>query len=150
MGRQTYIREKDIEASQKTMQQIINVLKHLGVIGLKAEHLRYEDCYAPIGWRLKVNDMPVCLCEIKCRDNTKERYPTYMLSLSRVEDMLEKSRQQKLPLFLIVHWTNVVGGIELTTVPADIRNGGRYDRGDARDEEEVCHWPHQEFALLET
>jgi hypothetical protein len=82
--------------------------------------------------------------EIKCRTNSFDKYPTYMISARKIHDGLHLSRITRVPFILVVSWSDCVKYIKVEkTYP--LRVGGRYDRNDALDEEIVCDIPLDGF-----
>ena len=80
--------------------------------------------------------------EVKCRRNASRAYPTYMLSKSKYDALLELGK----PAMLVVKWSDGVG-----IAPLPVRHtagrGGRWDRGDSRDVEAVVYIPLSEFQI---
>jgi len=88
-------------------------------------------------------------CEFKRRKNLREQYPTLILSLQKYRELQAVSEFSNALLF--VRWNDRDGVHEITEyAEADIRWGGRKDRGDWQDEEPVVHIPVDDFDLLRT
>jgi hypothetical protein len=110
----------------------------------KLEHLHPYD-YA-------VYDRRGVLCgcvEIKCR---RASYPTYRIGLQKWRRMLEFSRRTGIPGCLVVRWP-VNGAVKLLLAPViprphGIVMGGRRDRGNPLDIEEMVEIPMSEFEDL--
>jgi hypothetical protein len=117
------------------------VLSKLGrAFGLEAEVPTEE--YAFYDGLFSFEDRK-CVVEIKVRKNERSRYPTYMLS-KRKYDSLCGLTSQNIDALLAVQWTDQLGVIQL---PAEhtISTGGRYDRGDPMDVEQVVLIPVTKF-----
>ena len=117
------------------------VLSKLGrAFGLEAEVPTEE--YAFYDGLFSFEDRK-CVVEIKVRKNERSRYPTYMLS-KRKYDSLCGLTGQNIDALLAVQWTDQLGVIQL---PAEhtISTGGRYDRGDPMDVEQVVLIPVAKF-----
>lgn len=84
-----------------------------------------------------------CAVEVKVRRNERGRYPTYMLSKMKY-DILCGFAEQGADALLAVQWTDQLGVIQL---PAEHRvsTGGRYDRNDPMDVEQVVLIPTHKF-----
>lgn len=84
-----------------------------------------------------------CVVEVKVRKNERSRYPTYMLSKMKY-DTLCSVTQQGADALLAVQWTDQLGVIQLPTEHT-ISTGGRYDRNDPQDVEQVVLIPIKKF-----
>jgi hypothetical protein len=86
--------------------------------------------------------------EVKVRNNTREKYPTYMISLTKLQSAWQLYKQYRKPCYLIVGWTDCIGMIDFFSHPyVDV--GGRKDRGDIADIELVCHYDISRFVLFD-
>jgi len=84
-----------------------------------------------------------CVVEVKVRKNERDRYPTYMLSKMKY-DTLCNVTEQGADALLAVQWTDQLGVIQLPTEHT-VSTGGRYDRNDPRDVEQVVLIPVKKF-----
>jgi hypothetical protein len=84
-----------------------------------------------------------CIVEVKVRRNERRRYPTYMLSKMKYDNLCAFAGSGGDAL-LAVQWTDELGVIQL---PAEHRvsTGGRYDRNDPMDIEQVVLIPTRKF-----
>lgn len=87
--------------------------------------------------------------EIKCRTVTREKYPTYMLSLDKYMSMLRLARVTGLLTELMVLWTDSLGILDITVATTTVSIGGRTDRNDAQDTEPVALIPIEQFAVTQ-
>ena len=88
-------------------------------------------------------------CESKRRKNLREKYPTLILSLHKYREL--QAVREFATALLFVRWDDRDGVHEITEyADADIRWGGRKDRGDWQDEEPVVHIPVDDFDLIRT
>ena len=80
--------------------------------------------------------------EVKCRRNAAQAYPTYMLSKAKYDALLELGK----PAMLVVKWSDGVG---ITPLPVShtVGRGGRWDRGDSKDVEQVVYIPIDNFMI---
>lgn len=86
------------------------------------------------------NSTLVGFVELKNRTCTKDKYPTYIISLSKYLKAKEFSRSLGKPTNLCVRWTDQSGYVRLDTIDdPSISQGGRYDRNDWQDVEPVLH-----------
>lgn len=84
--------------------------------------------------------------EIKCRNNSRLAYDTYMISQHKYEGLLSWEGYGLKPL-LLVSWTDSIGFISLPC-PHTKSIGGRRDRGDTQDIEDVVHIEISQFKLI--
>jgi len=144
MTRPRYEKARDLIRERQVAKALERDLITRGCANLTFEKLPKE---SHIDWVIKLHGKGVILFEVKCRDNLRFDYDTYMISKEKIDRSLEISQRVHLPYFLIVRWTDGTYGKEITEPSSDVRWGGRYDRGDDADEEEVYHWPSSEFNL---
>jgi hypothetical protein len=90
---------------------------------------------------------PMRLIEVKVRTNPAGAYPTYMLSRRKYEDLLVLKKHLGAPVALVVQWSDRAGILELPA-PYRLATGGRSDRGDPLDQEQVCHFQTPDFSTL--
>lgn len=84
-----------------------------------------------------------CVVEVKVRRNERRRYPTYMLSKMKYDTLCNVALNGADAL-LAVQWTDELGVIQ---IPAEhtVSTGGRYDRNDPMDVEQVVLIPVTKF-----
>lgn len=87
--------------------------------------------------------------EIKTRTTPHDEYPTYMISLAKIQDGLTLSEMQFCPFLLIVRFTDGIYWISITNeTEYTVKLGGRRDRGDAKDEEDCAFIDMKLFTKL--
>ncbi|MFS0884941.1 hypothetical protein [Aeromicrobium sp. 179-A 4D2 NHS] len=88
--------------------------------------------------------------EIKTRTNRHDAYPTYMLSLAKLDHLHRRAIITGVPSAVVVQWTDRLAMIDATIFrdKAVMRSGGRWDRGDALDVEKVAHIGIDQFIFL--
>ncbi len=96
-------------------------------------------------------DSSLALAELKCRSTRSLHYPTLHLSKHKLDRIVIVSCALKMPFFLIVQWVDGIFWQEIT--PTDLPMlktaiGGRDDRGDAADREQVYEIPATSFQPL--
>jgi hypothetical protein len=93
-------------------------------------------------WR---NEMIVALAEVKCRRNAMCKYPTYLLSKMKADAIVQACASLSLSPLLIVQWSDTAGWVWLNDGPFEEGHGGRVDRNDPRDMEQVIYIPISKF-----
>lgn len=85
--------------------------------------------------------------EMKVRSNPRDRYPTYMIALSKVMSANSLNAATGLPCFLLVRWTDCWGYVRVDgrIEHGSLGVGGRSDRGDPQDMEPVFLIPMSRF-----
>ena len=81
-----------------------------------------------------------CFIEIKCRNNPKQKYKTYMISERKVNIAVSIYHLVKIPTVLFVRWSDTCGMLNMSTARGVVSTGGRKDRGDPKDIEKVVHF----------
>ena len=88
------------------------------------------------------------LVEIKCRSNEAARYPDYMISNDKIEKIKAAARIiGALPL-LVVSFTDGIYWVDLSKSIGRVDVGGRKDRGDPSDLEQVLLISMDQFQAL--
>lgn len=89
----------------------------------------------------------VGFAEMKCRTNPVRAYPTYMVSTKKYDAASKLNAQFGLPCYLFVRWTDRWGCTEIHTMRdgVEVGAGGRTDRGDPQDVEQVAYIPLSHF-----
>ena len=86
------------------------------------------------------------LLEIKCRTCQRNAYKTYIISKHKIDTLIATAESLKIMPILAVKWTDAQGWIDLTKVaPIRTEVGGRIDRNDPKDQEQVYHYPISRF-----
>ena len=81
--------------------------------------------------------------DVKTRTNSVYKYPTFMISKSKY-DALRAYAARGITAGLLVQWVDMLG-FALVPVEHTTSRGGRYDRGDIKDIEEVVLIPVSKF-----
>lgn len=101
------------------------------------EKLPYKD---HIDWKAYRNGDLVALIEFKRRTCTKNQYPTYMISSAKWRNGLSMSNTYGVPFILTVRWADGLYYLHVKdSVPLTLASGGRWDRGDDLDVEEMVY-----------
>ena len=104
-----------------------------------------KDPFAPYDAVFRRQPRPYVV-EIKVRHNTREKYPTYMLSERKYNDLCA-IHARGADVLLAVQWTDALGTVQVP-VEHTLGTGGHYDRGDSRDVERVVHIPISSFTTV--
>ena len=88
--------------------------------------------------------------EIKRRKTDYLRYPTYLISLHKLQDLARLSEFTKRPTILAVSWADEMRWwfVPKTVEGLDLVMGGTQRRGDPQDHEPVVLIPVEEFHLF--
>ena len=86
----------------------------------------------------------IAVVEIKCRNNAHNKYPTYMISAVKWRNGLQLAKDRGVIFLLVVSF---IDGVYATKVKDfyEIKQGGRYDRGDSKDIENCVYIPMSDF-----
>lgn len=90
-----------------------------------------------VDWMVCRNNQTVAFAELKCRQNTRFAYPTFMISLAKWMRGKELAREAKVPFIIIVNWTDGTFFLKVQDQPVTYGFGGRKDRNDSQDMEPV-------------
>lgn len=135
VGRPKY----ESEADRGNQHYVLSKLER--AFGIPAERPTEE--FASYDGVFTFNKGRKCVVEVKVRRNERRRYPTYMLSKMKY-DILCEFAAQGADALLAVQWTDELGVIQ---IPAEhsVSTGGRYDRNDPMDVEQVVLIPTRKF-----
>ena len=140
MTRPLYETTQDLSNEQEFMQQLESLW---GCTSQKIP-IKYG-----VDFCLMMGDVIKGILEIKCRNNTRLQYPTYMLSAHKIITGRNLAQIIGVPFLLAVKWTDSSGYIDLAkTDSAVFKIGGRFDRNDPDDIEPVAHIPIGEFKTI--
>lgn len=93
-----------------------------------------------IDWEAYRQGVMVALVEFKQRRNPRRQYPTYMVSLAKWNNGIRMSKEADVPFLLCVKWTDGLHFILVNEhTPITTGTGGRYDRGDSADVEQMAY-----------
>mgnify|MGYP003630902216 CR=1 FL=1 len=139
--RPTYESSQDLRNEQDIILTFTNYFGgHLTPVKMPKQY-RLDYC-------LVYGDVIKAFAEVKKRKNPKDKYETYIISLSKVMTAKSIKRDTGLDALIIVEWEDCIG---YTQLDGDwiIKTGGRVDRNDWQDIEPVVHIPVTEFTILE-
>lgn len=105
--------------------------------------------YYALDYALHRSSEVLAFAEFKCRKNTFDKYPTYILSLHKFMAAEAVSKSMRIPSFIVVEWTDRIGFVTVTSdVVVRLTMGGRKDRGDPQDMEPVVEIDLKKFKIL--
>lgn len=107
--------------------------------------------YDPADYLLHDQGVSYFVVEIKDRDVPIHRYQTYIISRRKLDDLLQFAAHRKTVGLLAVRWSGGEVGVVRASKAiqhATYRMGGRTDRGDAADIEELAEFPIALFDVL--
>ena len=88
-------------------------------------------------------------CEIKCRNIAHDEYPTYFISYDKFLAGVALRQNSHVPVFIVVNYTDGTYYFQVGNVKGSfVQTGGRRDRDDPMDEEEMIHVPIYNMSLL--
>lgn len=92
----------------------------------------------------------VAIAEVKCRLCNSSTYPTYMISLRKMEDMRREADERSVAAVLVVSWQDRTGYAMIPEAMSNglVAHGGRTDRNDPMDTEAVLHIPIDRFRYV--
>lgn len=90
----------------------------------------------------------VALCEIKCRFVSHNTYDTYMISVQKIKEAQKIADSRRLPAFIVVHYEDDIRFFHVNMEPDWTEQGGRTDRGDPMDVEEVAHYKAERLTSI--
>ena len=82
----------------------------------------------------------VALVEVRCRNNTHDKYPTIMLSLQKWSDIKQMAETMCVPARFVVRFTDGIFTLDLLEMPDRVEMGGRTLQRDSRDREPLAHF----------
>ena len=101
-----------------------------------------------IDWAVFKGKKLVGFMELKARKVAKNKYPTLILSLSKLMAGCELASKTNTIFWLGVKWSDTFGVCRITSPFGNIEMGGRIDRNDSADIEPVVHLPIEDFKEL--
>jgi len=141
MSRQMY----ENEATKARERSLAEIVESKWNCELNKVSIKYRvDCLA------MRDNTPVSWIELRCRENTKDQYPTLMISLAKVQGAKSLAQDTGLPVLLVVEWTDCVAFVDLANVGFTLGFGGRNQMRDWQDREPVCYIDTKEFTSLTT
>jgi len=102
-----------------------------------------------LDWKAFRDGKLVAIIEFKKRSNPRLQYPTYMVSKKKIDRGMARSKELSVPFIFIVQWTD---GLHYLTMnddtPMTVGQGGRVDRGDQFDIEQMAYFDTKLFKRI--
>lgn len=93
-----------------------------------------------IDFRAFRDNQPVALIEFKRRHNNRCQYPTYMIAKQKWDNGIRMSKVEGIPFVLVIKWVDGYHFLQVNdNTPHTLAQGGRYDRGDKLDIEQMVY-----------
>lgn len=101
-----------------------------------------------IDWLMVKDKQARGFAELKCRNNDRRKYPTFMISLAKWMRGKELAHELSTSFIIIVKWTDGIYFHKAGTYPITYGFGGRSDRGDSQDMEPVVYIDTDHFTRI--
>lgn len=98
----------------------------------------------PYDYQLTSHDVMVGLAEVKRRMVDSNKYEHIWLSKQKVDEVMREASVLQVPFFFVVEFDDGVWWVEMKP-PYPVQKGGRTDRGDEQDIEDVYCIPSKSF-----
>ena len=112
--------------------RVSNILKECW----NAEFVKLPMAYH-VDWAVVRGTEIKAFAEFKRRQNPKDRYPTFMISLNKWKNGRSLGNEIGVPFLIIVEWNDGLYYCDTKAVGPTYGFGGRFDRGDSQDQEPV-------------
>lgn len=112
--------------------------------------LEIKSITSPVDWAGYKGKELTHFVEIKNRTNTLNTYPTYMIDKSKVDKLSSIASNLGIGALVIVGFTDVIGVAKASDIQQNstVGMGGRYDRNDSNDIDEVYYYPVDRFRVI--
>ena len=121
--------------SSKDLSNELRVSAHLKDCW-NAEFVKLPMAYH-VDWAVVRGTEIKAFAEFKRRQNPKDRYPTFMISLNKWKNGRSLGNEIGVPFLIIVEWNDGLYYCDTKAVTSTYGFGGRTDRGDSQDQEPV-------------
>ena len=91
----------------------------------------------------------VAFFEMRHRKNKMMAFPTYMMSLAKIQSAASLTDTTGLPCFLAVQWSDLAGMCKIPSEEFSVSVGGSYRRNDPQDIEPMVYIPMSQFKTME-
>ena len=128
--------------------------KELELISLVSEKWQCSYFKLPISYRLDFaltrNDRIVSFVEVRCRNNSIDKYSTIVCAVNKRVKALELSAATDVKSIFLVKYTDKIAYIDFAVKPDSISIGGRTgkNRRDYEDVEPICHYSVERLTLI--
>ena len=111
-----------------------------------------EDITAPVdAYLISEPGDRVALVEIKTRTNHMRDYGTLIIDKSKVDSLIAEAQSQAMVPVLLVQWADKTAMLDVAAYApeAEVAKGGRYDRNDPNDIDDVYHFDIDLFEVID-
>lgn len=111
--------------------------------------LKKTAAQAYVDFEITRDNTLVALAEFKKRSNPRRQYPTYMVAKKKIDRGIALAKKEGVPYIFFVHWTDGLHFLVVNeSTPMTSGTGGRTDRGDAFDIEQMCYFDTNLFRRI--
>lgn len=148
--RPIYEKKEDRKRQAKAMAELVDYLHSVSVTKQKTINTIEAPLLCPFDYEMTFKDKFWALVEVKCRTNKQDEYDNYMIGASKVQALVHAAKSRKLASYLLVSWADKVGVADAVDVleQSETGWGGRHDRNDPADTEDVLHVPYSLFTII--
>lgn len=148
--RPIYEQKEDRERQGKAILELINYLNSMNE-SKKVNAIEAPVLY-PFDYEMLFKGKFWALVEVKCRTNKQDEYDNYMIGAGKIKALLDAAKGRKLSAFLLVSWADKIGVADARAIieQSSMGWGGRHDRNDPADMEDVLHVPYHLFTTIKT
>ena len=144
MSRPRYCTPADRAREQAVVDRFVAFLKRT------ATGFKWDGCHlgqdAAADALIMRNDRPVAMVEIKNRTGSGARYQTWHIAKDKLDRCMAHCAKEGIQFILLMVWDGEMFFIRGDHIPmSDIRMGGRSDRNDVHDQEQMVHIPQGLF-----
>ena len=135
-----YVTERDTQNERSVIERLTTRLQ------CQFAHFAYE---ASICDYIAIREgTAIALVEIKTRTTPHNNYPTYIIDQSKLDRLADTAQRLGLKPILVIWFTDDIYWINATKRPWPVKPGGRNDRNDSNDIDQVYHIPVAELKRL--
>jgi hypothetical protein len=103
--------------------------------------VRKTQAHANWDWEIYKDGKLLALGEVKKRNNAHDKYATYHIALDKVRRGMDASKARGVRFVIFVQFIDGLYRIDTKAQPIHhIEEGGRFDRGDKFDVEQMAHY----------
>lgn len=141
--RPRYNRPKDNANNRRVLNQLARFLP-----GRLAEVFTTDtDC--DYDGEIYIDGPLTLIAEVKGRTGSGNRFSTWHIAKSKLDACMVHARALNVPLYLLFSWDNDVYYWVVKDIDKlEVREGGRWDRGDFYDVEPMVHIPRSFFTKI--
>lgn len=148
MSRPRYCKPENRENERRVIGIFVDFLRATGPTLKWGYAQTAKDC--DVDGVIYRNSQPVAVVEVKGRKGDCRRYTEWHVSNDKVERAKAHAKKLGLPFILLFSWDQSVFFIDSSKIPADavVAEGGRWDREDPFDVEDMLYIPARLFTRV--